>query len=266
MRIATLLVYVLSIGWLASCSDSNTNAPAPADYYKGFDKLGNYWVYQRNEIDTNGNVVTSTSATDSSWIAGIELYQGKSSSKVITMMNDAGTISYDTVYIARSGDSLFTYMELPSIPMVDTAAPTSQWVLLGSVSATTEWTIVTTQSRTQSIEIPIGGNNVPADITISMGVTGAHKADTTITCANGQKYSTKYFQIKPNISGSIKALGGLFTQPITVTGTENSSFFADGIGLVAQYQPPMHFKVGDGSLFGQKQSGQIKTLLRYRIQ
>jgi hypothetical protein len=264
MRIATILICVAAIGWLASCSDSNTNAPAPADYYKGLDKLGNYWIYQRNEIDTNGNIVTSVTSTDSTWVAGIELYQGKNASKIITMMNDAGDISYDTMYIARSGDSLFTYMQLPQLGILDTAAPKSQWALLSSITATTEWTIAPTQTTTQSIQIPVGGNNVPADLTISLGITGAHKSDTTIACANGQKYTTKYFQIKPNISGSIKALGGLLTQPISTIGLENSSFFADGIGLVAQIQPNSVFKVGD--LFSQKSPGQIKTLLRYRIQ
>jgi len=267
MRIATLLVCVLAVSWLASCSDSSTtNTPAVADYYKGFDKLGNYWVYQRNEIDTNGNIVTSVSATDSSWIAGIELYQGKSSSKIITMKNDAGKISYDTMYVARNGDSLFTYMQLPSIQMLDTAAPKSQWVLLGSTTATADWTIVPTQTTTQTMDLPIGGNNVPATITISMGVSGSHRADTTITCANTKSYTTKAFLIKPTISGSIKALGGLFTQPITVTGGESKSFFADGLGLIAQIQTPTYFKVGDGSLFGQRTAGEIKTLLRYRIQ
>ena len=265
MRIATLLVCVLSIGWLASCSDSNTNAPAPADYYKGFDKLGNYWVYQRNEIDTNGNVVSSTSITDSSWVAGIELYQGRSASKFITMSDSAGKITYDTTYIARSGDSIFTYIGLPSIPILDTAAPTSQWVLLGSVSATTEWTIVPTITRMDTI--PIEALNVNAEINASFGITGSRKADTTIKCANGQSYSTKAYSLNINMGGSVRLLFFIPIQaPISKTGGNPQSYFADGIGLVAQYQPPMHFKVGDGSILSRKQPGEIKTLLRYRIQ
>lgn len=265
MKTTVFLVCLGAFVWLAGCGDDSTTTPTPPDYYKGMDKLGNYWVYQGNQIDTNGVVQKDSVYTDSMWVAGLELYNGRNASKMITMTTDNSGMSYDTSYISRSGDSIFIYTTT-SIGGIagDTSTPTEAWVLASNLSATAEWTAIPTVTRKTKQDIPFNGNTVTADISMSFGGTGAKLADSTLVCADTKSYSTKHFVVKPVISGSITALGGLFNQNITFVGGGRHVFFADGLGFIAERMEPSTISVG--ALFTSKQPGSIKTLLRYKIQ
>jgi hypothetical protein len=85
-RLFVLVLAVLSVLTFSCKKSSNDATPSTqADYYQL--KVGNYWIYQGFEIDTNG-VVTPKNAFDSAHIEKDTIIRGKTYYKLLAKYTD----------------------------------------------------------------------------------------------------------------------------------------------------------------------------------
>ncbi len=253
---------LIAIVAFQACSDSNT-PNTPADYYKGIDKLGNYWVYSNVEIDTNGTVQTEA-YTDSTWVNGVQLIDGKQATALVSCADMNGTKQYDTTYVYRDGNKLFAYIELPEVPFdTATVAPQSSWVLVSNPDASGSWLVV--DSTSVQRDFAFGGFDLV--LKAKMWMDASHPSDTTIKVASGSSYNCVRGAITPRLSGTITPKSLPLPQSVTLSGGSRTQFYTDGLALVAERVEPSVIKIGDGSLVPPfKNPGSLRTLLRYRIQ
>ncbi|MFM8438117.1 MAG: hypothetical protein ACKOAX_06545 [Candidatus Kapaibacterium sp.] len=223
--------------------------------------IGSYWVYENREIDTNG-VVQEDVYLDSTWVAGILVKDGKNAT-ILVSRSEAGTVpTYDTTLISRDGNKLFAYLNPADNPLLGDNNR-STWILVAHLDTSATWPAFTPISLKQDVDF--GGTAVTVDIKIE-GIIST-KGDTTFTGGNGTKYTTKNFGLLPKISGKITPKATpFFSFPLTSGGGEQRQFFADGVGLVGERTEPSVFNIGDGTLVPpQKQSGSLRSILRYKL-
>ncbi len=245
----------------SSCS-SSTTPTTNADYFKGLDKLGNYWVYMNSEIDTNG-VMSSISYTDSTWVNGTQFVDGKTATQMITYSDPGTGPQRDTNYIYRDGNKVYAYIDAQGLDMLDTAAPTRQWTLVADLDATKPWLVLDTIHINQEQDLGTTTLVVKAKIY----ATCSKAADSTIKLASGTSVSTRHFTLNPMISGTVAPKGIPLSAPIGMSGGGRHQFYADGMALVAERVEPSTFSVGDGSFFPPTKSpGSYRVLVRSHIQ
>ena len=262
MKYILLLAGIAAMLGMQACNSSSTPT-APPDYFAGLDKVGNYWIYENHEIDTNG-VVQSESYLDSTWVDGVVNKAGRQATILVSRTFNSTQPSYDTTYVAKDGKSLYAYVAIADNPL--NPAPTEPtWVLVAHADTTAGLTWPAIAPITYKGEQDFNGTPVILDIKIEAIVS--IKADTTFTGANGVKYTTKGAGVLPKISGKIAPKATPFLSlTLGSTGGEGRQFYADGVGLVGERTDPSVFNIGDGSLVPPiKQSGTLRTILRYKL-
>ncbi len=263
MKYLLLLLAVVGAAYLSSCSSSTSTTPATPNYYKGLDSLGSYWIFENHDIDTN-NVVSSTYYTDSMWVAGHPMVDGKMSNMLISLSTQNGKQTYDTTYLYHDGNKLFAYVQLPSIPMLDTssAVPSSTWMLVSNFDATGSWLLVDTVSVSQDATI----SGVAVSVNVKTWINATRYSDTTFTAANGTSYKTHLGSVDPMVNGAITPKAFPLPQAIVMTGGNQYQYFADGVGLVCEKVTPRTITVGSTGLIPPiKSAGSLRTLLRYHV-
>jgi hypothetical protein len=207
---------------LTSCSDNSTNDPVitAADYYKM--NVGNYWVYQIDETDSNNVVNPDATTTDSSVVEATINYFGKPAHVVVHYNSDG---SSDTSYFAIDGSKLYTYMS--ELGNDQFGVPYGGWILLGDKDGTT-WTIIDTNVTTP-VEVQPG---TTADLTAQVKLSGAKLPDENVTY-NSSSVSCLVFSQTALINGTLDmGLKIPITQTITV-----KYYFGKKIGLIKAVQP-----------------------------
>ncbi len=252
-------VVVLAAAALFFNACSSTTPTTPPDYYKGIDKMGSYWIYQNQEIDTNG-VLSGATYTDSMWVNGVQFIDGKQATVLVTYSAQGGTPSYDTTYIYRDANKLYAYIQPPQLPM-DTVTLPKMWVLVVNQEATTKWIIVDTMKLTRDVKV----SSFDVTINANMWMDAASK-DSTITVASGTTYKCKESIISPMVVGAAYASKIIKVTDLNLVGGRIHQFFADGVALVAEVTEPSSFAASAAIPVPlPKNPGNFRSLLRFHI-
>jgi hypothetical protein len=112
---------------MVGCSKEEPTQPSQPKNYMPL-AVGNWWVYSRVELDTNGNVKPGTEWRDSTVVVGTVRIAGKTAYALVSYIDGEAD---DTTCMALEGNKLYMYMDTsnvldnpfsvfgPWVPMVD---------------------------------------------------------------------------------------------------------------------------------------------------
>ena len=121
-----ILIAIISCSSDDSSSNSNNN-PTSGNYLPL--AVGNYWVYENREIDSNNVVSSAIDGYDSTVIVQSGTYFGKSAYKALTyhLNPNFQIINFDTAYYAKDGNKFYVYATNSMIP-IDLSGVTLGWI------------------------------------------------------------------------------------------------------------------------------------------
>jgi hypothetical protein len=175
--------------WLSGCKSGTTSPSDTTPDYMPM-KTGNYWVYERYDLDSSGNR-SGGPYTDSVVVGVATQVAGRTAYPYYTYSSD--NPGPDTTYYSKDADgSIWQYMSfsagtefgLPEIP--------ARWVKVTSASSETSWTVLDT---TFTVLIP----NVPIPVTVQFKATGAKAGSESLTLG-GKSYTAQKFTQTVTIS------------------------------------------------------------------
>lgn len=236
---------VLSAAWFAACKSGTTTPSTTADYMPM--SPGNYWVYERYELDSMGQR-TSGPSYDSVVVGAAVQFQGRTAYPFYTYTD--GVIQ-DTSYYAKDADgNVWMYfafdagdvagdVELPSI--------SSRWIKVISVGNESSWTIIdTTLTNVEIDPLP-----VPINVSIKMTISKAGSESISVA---GKSYTAQKFAWNTTLKTSPFEL---FTANLTAT-----DWAVSGVGY-AKHTSQTTLVV---PLVGMNvKSGSQSTLIRFKV-
>jgi hypothetical protein len=230
----------LAVLVMVGCSKEEPTQPSQPKNYMPL-AVGNWWVYSRVQLDTNGNVKPGTEQRDSTVVVGTVRIAGKTAYALVSYIDgEAG----DTTYVALEGNKLYMHTDTtggnplslfaPWVPMVDFSG--QFWSTQDSVRV--EGFIGVAQ---------LSGRRVGSE---AMQIR-----------ERGQTVQAEKFELKQSIIGNLE-VGGIwipvrFEMPIAM-------WFAENIGLVAYRSGPGSLNV-QPPLPPQKFEGEANELLNYQV-
>lgn len=269
MRYYLLLACTVVMLAIQACNSSSTPT-APPSYFAGLDKVGSYWIYENREIDSLGDI-QSTSFIDSTWVDGIVTKGGRQATALVSCSYESADPSYDTAFVSVDGNRLYFYLSIPETPFTPATSPS--WVLIAhaDTSVGVSWKAIPPISFPVNQTIPLGGFDVKIE-SATNDVSVSIKADSNFTGANNVKYLSKRSVVTTSLSATGSAKVGPFPVPINISidAGKVQQFFSAGVGLVGERtEGGRVVATGLGSstpLFSQSLgSGSLRSLLRYKL-
>jgi hypothetical protein len=235
---------VLSAAWFAACKSGTTTPSSTADYMPM--SPGNYWVYERYELDSTGQR-TSGPSYDSVVVGAAVQFQGRTAYPFYTYTD--GEIQ-DTSYYAKDADgNVWMYFAFDAGDVAGGAqvpSISSRWIKVISVGNESSWTIIDTTLTNVQID-PLPPTNIRINITIS-------KAGSESISVAGKSYTAQKFTWNTTITPAIQ----LFTLNSTAT-----DWAVSGVGY-AKHTSQTTLNV---PLIGMNsKSGSQSTLIRFKVQ
>jgi hypothetical protein len=230
-KILLLALMAGSVLMLTNCSDDDNNNPnnnnGDDETYHPM-KVGNYWVYENNDLDIEGNYVPDTFTMDSIVITSVENLYGKSSFKHVayTKADEADQWEYDSeTYFYSEGDKfygLFDYIAPgEGLPLPLEFEP--GWILLADPDATTSWIVFEQEFVDEDFEYGGFSLKVSGDFVVSI------KKGASITFDNdGKPVSAKEYIISYKFDGTANLIID-FDLEFEILG---HLWYAEGVGLV----------------------------------
>ena len=263
----TLIIALLGLFLLVSCSDDNTtNPPTEQNFFPL--NIGNYWVYENYSLDSTGKRLIQTKAIDS-----VVVYK-QETEDVLTIKSAKISVAKhhysdkdpeeqklyytkDALYqkfdrIPGLGAELFGIKIKDYIPL--------NWVLLIDFK-NTNWTII----PQGNVKIP--DQTIPAvgkvDLELNYTLVGA-KGGTKQFTINGKQYTANEFKLSFKISGNV-ILKDLFNAkvPISEITFPTSMYFVDGIGLA--YTKTDGVNINIAGVANQRVDGNESELVRFNV-
>jgi hypothetical protein len=259
IKFILLALVASSLLMLTNCSEDNNPSDNNGDTKSFYPmKVGNYWIYENNDLDIDGKYIDDTFTMDSIVITAVEEQYGKSSFKHVaytkTDVND--TWEYDSeTYFYSEGDKLYGSFDYIA-PSDDLPLPiefTPGWVLLADPTASASWIIFEQEFVDQDFEFSGLNLVVNGDFTITgkKGKTKTHDNDGKPVTARETILSYKFdgtanyiidFDLKFEIVGHL--------------------WYAEGIGLIEYTTDPTTISVPG---FSFDIEGNESLLTRYLI-
>ncbi len=252
---------VLALAVLLGCSkeESSTGPSTSANYFPL--KVGNWWVYSRVELDTNGNVVAGTETRDSMVIVRQTQLGGKTAFVAVTY--SGGSMSGDTTYMSTEGGKLYIYVQ-PS-PQPDSPFELlSGWVVWIDPTQA-QWTSAQVRDTLENVELFDQRGSLRLQVTLQGSRGGA--ASVTITEKN-QTVQAQEFVNTFRLEGTFVPEGQQISIPVQATFTFRQWFAAD-IGQVKSRNEPWTVTVQPPPPLPpvqQKTGGEQSVLVNYRVQ
>lgn len=196
----------ISIFWFAACKSGTTNPSTTTPDYMPMSE-GNYWVYERYQLDSTGNR-TGNAAYDSSVVGAAIQLGGRTATPIYTYSSDGGS---DTTYYSKDAEgNLWMYFtvdigdiasgvaNVPSIP--------ARWVKVVSVGTESSWTVLDTTITNVQVE----GLPTPINVTVKVTIS---KAGTESITVGGKTYTAQKFTWNTQLTPSLP----IFTANYTAT-------------------------------------------------
>lgn len=201
---------VLAFGtlWLSSCKSGTTNPNEPANLLPLTE--GNYWVYERYELDSNEQR-TGAPTYDSVVVGAAIQLAGRQAYPLYSFSDDD---THDTTYLSKDAEgNIWQYMDFSVgevVPGVQLPALSARWVKMVSVGSESSWTILDTTVSFQYSGLPL---------TMQIKVTN-EKAGTEAVTIGSKTYTAQKFTM--TYTGKVPGIAEF-------TGS-STSFYVAGIG------------------------------------
>jgi hypothetical protein len=98
---------VLAVLVMVGCSKEEPTQPSQPKNYMPL-AVGNWWVYSRVQLDTNGNEKPGTEQRDSTVVVGTVRIAGKTAYALVSYIDGEAV---DTTYMALEGNKLYMYLD-----------------------------------------------------------------------------------------------------------------------------------------------------------
>lgn len=267
MKKFTILTTLLCTAFFSSCTDDATNPNANCSLENSLKlQTGNYWIYNTVELDTNGNAIAGTEATDSSIVAGTRIISGKTA-YLITSFNSKKSVP-DSVYYAIDGGRAFQLLGSVIKIFGDKTCDCVQreWVKFADCGSV-QWKAVDFIPEGVKYEVvDEKGNVADSEVRWHYLANGFSKGNQDISFANETKNASVFsmkgtfsFEIlKPENVTFISNPPGMRKLPMQV---DNTFWLADGIGIVKYESKGFNRFAGSDPIV----NGIRKTLIRYSV-
>lgn len=287
-----MLFGAFSIIGLSSCTDDEPTASGDATIGSSFPTTaGSYWVYQNQEIDTNGVLLPEIIGFDST-IAGTSYsLDGKTAIDFTTYSADADgnySMESDKVIYAKENNTVFMSTanlvgdlgEGGGLPIdIGDIGNIDKWVI--GMQDKSTWDILTFPIELPTFEL---GEDLPFSLAMSGAakITGSKIGNETVTIG-GKTYKTIKFAMTVDFTADLKlaAQFAVFPAGTKVATISNPSttnmWIADGVGIIKTETLPSTTKftivpsfatLAEGLGFGSREDktgGTVSTILRYNV-
>ena len=236
---------------MVGCSKEEPTQPSQPKNYMPL-AVGNWWVYSRVELDTNGNVKPGMEWRDSTVVVGTVRIAGKTAYALVSYIDEEAV---DTTYVALEGNKLYMYMDTSGMSD-DPFSVFGPWMLMVDFSGRS-WS---TQDSVRLDNVGLFGYT-GTFIGVAQ-LSGRRVGSEAVQIRErGQTVQAEKFELKPSIIGNFEVQGiripVRFEMPIAMG-------FAENIGRVAD-------RTGPGSLNIQLPlplppfEGEAGVLLNYQV-
>jgi hypothetical protein len=228
-----MLIAAMAMMFYACSDDSGTNPENPdngEDYYKM--EVGNWWIYQEDELDSTSNVIEENTTFDTTRIVAQVNYEGENALLMTSTYEYEGELTIDSSYMVVKGSQLYAYFE--DLGFGGYGMEFGAWLLMADFNQN-EWVMLDTS--VQDVEVDLGeGQTATLSMTIKM--TGKKLNKETVV-VDGQNIECQKFEQHIEISGTIDMGQAIpFSQKVDVT-----NYFGKNVGFVKSYSPPTYMEL-----------------------
>ena len=228
--ILTIIISLLMV--LTSCEDNTSPKPAETDYYPL--TIGNYWIFNTYDLNSNHQKISGTEKRDSIVVEENHEIEGRTAFLLYVYRNNQ---IYDTIYIARENQNIYMLFDENDI---DVPNFKKQWCIIADFSKTinTEWHLYDSILTNYSYNFEGSTINTTYHHTINGKLENIENFQIKDT-----SYKSKIFQIKydTRLYFIYKFPDDISTTEVEVYRLRQKYFhftFAENIGLVRiKYDP-----------------------------
>jgi hypothetical protein len=243
---------------IVGCSKEEPTQPSQPKNYMPL-AVGNWWVYSRVQLDTNGNVKPGMEWRDSTVVVGTVRIAGKTAYALVSYIDEEAV---DTTYVALEGNKLYMYMDTSGM-FESPFRVFGPWMLVVDFSGQSWSTQAQDSIRVDDVELFGYRGTFIGVAQLSGRRVGSEAVQIR---ERGQMVQAEKFELKQSIIGNLET-GGLripvrYEVPITMWFAENIGRVADRTGpgsLNVQLPPPLppqQMKV---------EGGAANVLLNYQV-
>jgi hypothetical protein len=243
---------------IVGCSKEEPTQPSQPKNYMPL-AVGNWWVYSRVQLDTNGNVKPGTEQRDSTVVVGTVRIAGKTAYALVSYIDgQAG----DTTYVAFEGNKLYIYLDTSRM-FESPFRLFGPWMLMVDFSGQSWSTQAQDSVRVDNVELFGYTGTFIGVARLSGRRVGSEAVQIR---ERGQTVQAEKFELKLNYIGNLEAQGIRiplqYEIPVAMWFAENIGRVADRTGpesVNVQLPPPLppqQKKVEDGA---------AKVLLNYQV-
>jgi hypothetical protein len=221
--------------------------------------VGNWWVYSRVQLDTNGNVKPGMEWRDSTVVVGTVRIAGKTAYALVSYINGQAV---DTTYMALEGNKLYIYLDTSRM-FESPFRLFGPWMLMVDFSGQSWSTQAQDSVRVDNVDFFEYTGTFIAVARLSGRRVGSEAVQIR---ERGQTVQAEKFELKLSLIGNFEAQGIRFPVQHEIP---VAMWFAENIGQVA-YRigpesvnvqpppplPPQQIKVEDGA---------ARVLLNYQV-
>ena len=248
---------VFAVLVVAGCSkDESPTQPSQPKNYMPL-AVGNWWVYSRVELDTNGREKSGTEWRDSVVVVGTVQKAGKTAYALVSHYQGEPR---ETTYVAREGNKLYMYVDTVDAEenLFGIFGP---WMLVADFSG---------QSWSQQDSLRLEGVELDGFEGSFVGVARLNGqrvgSEQVLIRERNQTVQAEKFQLKLSIDGNFEVQGIQIPLRFEMT---MAMWFAENIGRVADRTEPGVLRIQPPPPLPpqqEKTEGEAGVLLNYRVQ
>jgi hypothetical protein len=239
---------------MVGCSKEEPTQPSQPKNYMPL-AVGNWWVYSRVQLDTDGNVKPGMEWRDSTVVVGTVRIAGKTAYALLSYIDgQAG----DTTYVALEGNKLYMYMDTSNV-RDNPLSVFGPWMLMVDFSGQS-WS---TQDSVRLDNVELFGYT-GTFIGVAQLSGWRVESEAVQIRERGQTVQAEKFKLEPSLIGNFEAQGirvpVRFEMPIVMGFAENIGRVSDRTGpgsLNVQLPPPLPPQI--------KFEGEAGVLLNYQV-
>jgi len=254
MKNITVLIIILSLGLLISCSDDSVNSSSKTKYIKG--DIGSYWIYENFSVDMQTGINTDSSFVDSTYISSkVKVLDEDCSVYTTDNYEDDKLSSTTEMYLREENEKIYTHSgfvtnSFNNLPIDMPFDVEEKWIKIADFNDDL-WRVY--EMDIDTLEIPFIGAKLVGNIT----VMGSKEGSETISI-NGNNHIAQQFRLEIVFTGTI-IFNGL---PIAFN-PENlvDIWFSENVGMVRTYEHPSVISlpfIGDMTI-----DGNDRVIIRY---
>jgi hypothetical protein len=247
----------LAVLVMVGCSKEEPTQPSQPKNYMPL-AVGNWWVYSRVRLDTNGNVEPGMEWRDSTVVVDTVRIAGKTAYALVSYFDgQAG----NTTYVALEGNKLYMYIGTSDV-RDNPFSVFGPWMLMVDFSGRSWSTQAQDSIRVDGVELFGYRGTFIGVARLSGRRVGSEAMQIR---ERGQTVQAEKFELKQSIIGNLETRGGIripvwYEVPIAM-------WFAENIGRVSDRTGPASLNFRPPSLPPQQEKfeGEAGELLNYQV-